>query len=330
MIALIILIALEAILVGYILTRVLRYQVTPSPALRAAMLTATSLLLAMLSVTEPVEVLLRGPGSVAVGVPTVLKHLGILGCGTGVLLMVLAQRQRHRPAAEMAVWLWCSTSAVAIVTLHVVAGGGGHTTSVDYVEWSHSQPLLVAAMGVAYIGGLAASLGVFAVIWPLHLRSAAGRGLAILAVGALLAAAWCFLRLAYLGEAVTSPTSPADSDFLVTRLVSLSGLLLLTVGLVWSTAEADVSAWRHWRRFRGLSQRVLEIVPEVRRRSDRRLGFDAWVADRAVEVLDCLHQIESVAGGATGLPRAPESVSDGELAATAAAMGRDYEERGLG
>lgn len=330
MIALIILITLEVILVGYIVTRVLRYQVTPSPTLRAATLTAISLLLAMLSVTEPVEVVLRGPDSIAVGIPTVLKHLGILGCGAGVLLMALAHRQIHRAAAEMAVWLWCTTSAVAVVVLHVLAGGGGYKTSVEYVGWSHSQPLLVAAMALSYLGGLAASLGVFAVIWPLHLRSAAGRGLAIMAIGALLSASWCFLRLKYLGEAVTSTTMPADSDFLVTRLVSLAGLLLLTLGLVWSTAEADVSAWRHWRRFRGLSQRVLEVVPEVRRRSDRRLGFDAWVADRAVEVLDGLHQIESVSDGQSGFPRDPERVSAGEVAATAAKLGRDYGNRRLG
>lgn len=327
MITLVLLLVLEIVLVGYIASRIVRHQATPTPTLRAATLTASALLLTMLSVTEPFEVVMRGPAALTVWGPTLLKHLGILGCGAGVLLMTLAQRQLHRAAAEMAVWLWFSASAVAVVVLHIVAGGGGQRTSVEYVEWSHTQPLLVAAMLVSYVGGLAASIGVLAVIWPLHLRSSAGRGLAIMALGALLSAGWCFMRLRYLGEAVASSSTPQDGDFLITQLLSLSGVLMLTIGLVWSTAEADVSAWSDWRQFRALNWRVLEVVPEVRRGSDRRLGFDTWVSDRAIEVLDGLHQIERISGVQTGFPRAPERVSNGEMTAVVADLGRQYGDR---
>lgn len=320
----VVLVVLEALLLAYIATRVIRYRVAPTPTLRAATLTASALLVAMLSVTEPVELVLRGPGGVSVGVPTTLKHLGILGCGAGVLLMALAQRQIQRVVAEMAVWLWFSASAVAVVVLHILAGGGGHQTSLDYVDWSHSQPLLIAAMLITYIGGLAASLGVFTVIWPLHLRSSAGRGLAILAVGALLSAGWCLMRLDYLREAVSTSSTPTDDDFVLTQLLSLSGLLMLTIGLIWSTAEADLTAWYHWRRFRGLNQRVLEVLPEVRRSSNARMGVDVWVADRAVEVLDGLHQIERIAGRRSGFPRAPEDLSGGDVTAVVADLGRRY------
>lgn len=323
-----VLIALEVILVAYIVSRLVRYKATPNPTLRAATLTAIALLLAMLSVTEPVEVHLRGPNGVTVGVPTLIKHLGILGCGAGVLLMALAQRRIQRVWAETLVWLWFSVSAVAVIVLHLLAGGGGHQTSIDYVEWSHSQPLLLAAMMITYVGGLFASVGIVAVIWPLHLRSPAGRGLAIMATGALLFAAWCVLRMAYLREAAVAAVPPVGTDLRLTQELSLVGLLLLTVGLVWSTAEADLAAVYHWHRFRRLSSRVLEVIPEVRRKSDHRLGFDTWVSDRAVEVLDGLHQIENIAGRESGFPRAPDSVSSGEVTAVAADLGDEHRNRG--
>lgn len=327
MITLAILLVLELILIGYIVSRILRYQVAPNPTLRAATLTAISLLLAMLSVTEPVELVLRGPDGMTVGLPTLLKHLGLLGCGAGVLLMALAQRQIQRAWEEMMVWVWFSLSAVAVIVLHLQVGGGGHRTSVDFVVWSHSQPELVAAMMVAYVGGLAASLGVFAVIWPLNLRAAAGRGLAIMAVGAFLSAGWCGLRIKYVIEAVQGTTPPDGGDFLVTQLLSVCGLLLLNIGLVWSTAEADFSALRHWRHFRVLNRRVIEVLPEVKRTSDYRLGIDAWIFDRAVEVLDGLHQIQQNSSGSTGFPQAPEAVGAGEMTKVVADMGRQYQGR---
>lgn len=329
MITLATLIALEVILIVYIFSRVMRYRVTPSPTLRAATLTAISLFVAMIAVTEPVELVLRGPDSMTVGLPTLLKHLGLLGCGAGVLLMALAQRQVQRAWAEMMVWLWFSVSAVAVSVLHFRAGGGGLQTSVDFVLWSHSQPELVTAMMISYVGGLAASLGFFAVIWPLNLRSAAGRGLAIMGAGALLSAGWCSLRIKYVVEAIQATTPPDGGDFLLTQLLSVCGLLLLNIGLVWSTAEADASALSHWRWFRGLNHRVLEIVPQVHRSSDYRLGLDAWISDRAVEVLDGLHQIERLSTGRTGFPQAPENTSDGEMTKVAADMGRQYRGRKL-
>lgn len=327
MITLAILITLEVILIGYVVSRVLRYQVAPNPTLRAATLTAVALLLAMLSVTEPVEVVLRGPDSLTVGLPTLLKHLGVLGCGTGVLLMGLAQRQIHRVWAETIVWVWFSVSAVALIVLHVQAGGGGHQTSRDFVMWSHSQPALVAAMMVAYVGGLVASLGVFAVIWPLNLRSAAGRGLAIMGAGALLSAIWCSLRIGYVIEAVQAATPPDGGDLLITQLISVCGLVLLNVGLVWSTAEADLSALNHWRQFRGLHRRIIEILPQVQRPSDYRLGIDAWISDRAVEVLDGIHQINRTSSGPTGFPQAPATIGAGDMTKAVAEVGRQYQGR---
>src|SRR5699024_12443364 len=148
-----------------------------------------------------------------------------------------------------------------------------------------------------------------------------------LALGALLSAGWCCMRVRYRVESVVSSSTPQDGDFFITQLLSLSGVLLLTIGLVWSTAEADVSAWSDWRKFRALNCRVLEVVPEVRRGSDRRLGFDAWVWDCAIEVLDGLYQLERVCGVRTGFPRAPERVSNGEMTAVAADLGRRYGDR---
>ncbi|MGX1598942.1 hypothetical protein ACWIDS_17995 [Dietzia maris] len=326
MTTLVVLILLEVVLGAYVGTRVLRYSAAPSPTLRGAILTAGSLLVAMLAVTEPVEVLLRGPGASTVAMPTVLKHLGILGCAVGVLLMALAQRKRYRPQVEYAIWAVFGAAGVSMVVLHVVPGGGGHRTSVDYVEWSHTQPLLLLAMLIAYIGGLVASIGLLVVIWPPRLQTAAGRGLSIMACGSVLLAGWCVVRVQYLWQSTIATDSPADEDFLITQLLSVVGMLLLTVGLVWSTAEADLVAWRHWRKFRELHARVVEVLPEVRRRSDARLGFDTWVVDRAVELLDGLHQIEQVAGTETGFPRPPETVSEGEMTAVAERLGRAYRE----
>lgn len=325
MITLAILIVLELILLGYIVSRILRYQVAPNPTLRAATLTAISLLVAMLSVTEPVELVLRGPDGMTVGLPTLLKHLGLLGCGAGVLLMALAQRQIQRAWAELLVWTWFSLSAVAVAVLHIQAGESELRTSVGYVLWSHSKPELIAAMLIAYVGGLAASLGVFAVIWPLNLRAAAGRGLAIMAVGAFLSAGWCGLRIKYVIEAVQGTTPPDGGDFLVTQLLSLCGLLLLNIGLVWCTAEADISALRHWRHFRVLNRRVIEVLPEAQRTSDYRLGIDAWIFDRAVEVLDGLHQIEQNSSGPTGFPQAPETAGVDEVTKVVADVGQQYQ-----
>ncbi|NKV32776.1 hypothetical protein GS921_24305 [Rhodococcus hoagii] len=327
MITLAILIVLELILIGYIISRILRYQVAPNPTLRAATLTAISLLVAMLSVTEPVELVLRGPDGMTVGLPTLLKHLGLLGCGAGVLLMALAQRQVQRAWTELLVWAWFSLSAVAVIVLHVQAGESELRTSVGFVVWSHTKPELIAAMLIAYVGGLAASLGVFAVIWPLNLRAAAGRGLAIMAVGAFLSAVWCGLRIKYVLEAVQGTTPPDGGDFLVTQLLSLCGLLLLNIGLVWSTAEADFSALRHWRHFRVLNRRVIKVLPEVQRTSDYRLGVDAWIFDRAVEVLDGLHQFEQFSSGPTGFPQAPETVGVGEVTKVVADVCRQYQGR---
>ncbi|MFL0580639.1 hypothetical protein [Dietzia sp. 179-F 9C3 NHS] len=319
------LLALEVVVATWLATRVLRNQVQPSPTLRAAILTAASLLAAMLAVTEPVEVILRGPGAATVWAPTMLKHVGLLGCGVGVLLMGLAQRPSHRARTEFVVWVWFASSAVAVTTLHVLAGGSGKRTSVEYVEWSHSQPLLVVAMLVAYIGGLVASLGFFVVIWPLRISSPAERGVAIMAVGAGFAAGWCVARVEYLRQAVWTSDPPAGADFVITQLLSLASIVLLTAGLVWSTAEADVRAWRSWRRFRRLHARTLAAVPAVRRSSDFRLGFDSWVADRAVEVLDALHQIVRLTGPETGFPPAPDHVGRAEVTTVVAQMGRSYD-----
>ena len=327
MITLTILIALEVILVGYIGSRLARLQVAPTPMLRATTLTAVSLLLAMFSVTEPVEMVLRGPGSIAVGVPTVLKSLGILGCGGGVLLMGLAQRKVQRPWAEALVWTWASTSALAVIILHITAGGGGHDTSVDFVAWSHSQSELVAAMMVAYVGGLLASLGFITVVVPLNMRSAAGRGLALIVVGALLSATWTAFRIWYVLEATTANELPDDGDLVLTQMLSVVGLVLINIGLVWSTAEADVVAFNNWRQFRDLHSRVVEVLPEVQRSSDVRLGVDTWISDRAVELLDGLHQIEQASVGATGFPAAPQAVSVGDVTSVAAGLGRQYQER---
>lgn len=325
---LIVLFVLELLLFAYIISRILRAQMAPNPVLRAATLTSIALFVGMLSVTRPVEDVLSGPGSATIGAPTMLKHLSILGCAAGVLLMALAQREREQPKAERAVWLCFAAAAAPVIALHVVAGGGGQVTSVDYVEWSHSQPVLLAAMLIVYIAGLIASLGFFVVIWPLRLGTAAGRGLAIMAVGAALLAAWCVVRLTYLWSAasVTSPP-PSDAEFLVTQLLSVMGMLLLTLGLLWSTVEADVTAWCHWRRFRVLNARVLEFLPEVRRSSDRRMGLDAWVLDRAIEVLDGLHQIKRIGGDETGFPQPPDEVSAGEVTAVVAQLGSDYRRR---
>lgn len=324
MIVLLFLLVMEAALAIYIATRVMRNRVLPSPTLRAAILTASSLLAGMISVTAPFENLLDGPDGATIWLPTLLKHLGLLGCGVGVLLMGLAQRQINRAGAEASVWLWFTTSTIAVAVLHVVAGGNGLRTSVAYVEWSHSQPLLLVAMLIAYIGGLVASLGFFTVIWPLRLGSSTGRGLAIMVTGALFASGWCLARLDYLRRSVLLDSPPADGEFLVTQLLSLASIALLTAGLVWSTAEADLAALHNWSRFRGLSRRVLEVVPEVRRESDRRLGFDTWVSDRAVEVLDGLHQIALVGGARTGFPVPPDTVGDAEVSAVVAGLGRDY------
>lgn len=327
MITLAILIVLELILIGYIISRILRYQVSPNPTLRATTLTAISLLVAMLSVTGPVELVLRGPAGMTVGLPTLLKHLGLLGCGAGVLLMSLAQRQVQRAWTELLVWTWFSLSAIAVIVLHIQAGESELRTSVGFVVWSHSKPDLIAAMLIAYVGGLAASLGFFVVIWPLHLRAAAGRGLAIMTAGAFLFVIWCGLRIKYVLEAVQGTTPPDGGDFLVTQLLSVCGLLLLNIGLVWSTAEADFSALRHWRHFRALNRRVIEVLPEVQRTSDYRMGVDAWVFDRAVEVLDGLHQIEQFSSGPTGFPQAPETGGVGEVTKVVADVGRQYQGR---
>lgn len=322
---LVILIVLELLLLAYIISRILRAQVAPNPVLRAATLTSIALFVGMLSVTGPIEVVLSGPGSATIGAPTLLKHLSILGCAAGVLLMALAQREHDDPKAERAVWFCFAAAGVPVIVLHVIAGGGSQMTSVGYVEWSHSQPVLLAAMLIVYIGGLIASLGFFAVIWPLRLGTAAGRGLAIMAVGAALLAAWCFVRLAYLWSAasITSPP-PSDAEFLVTQLLSVVGMLLLTLGLLWSTVEADLTAWRHWRRFRQLNARVIMVLPEIQRTSDRRLGFDSWVFDRAIEVLDGLHHFERVAGSESGFPKAPRNVSDGEITAEVARVAANW------
>lgn len=326
MITLAVLVCLEIVLFGYIISRILRYQVTPNPTLRAATLTAISLLLAMFSVTEPIEVVLRGPDSVTVGLPTLLKHLGLLGCGAGVLLMALAHRQIQRFWAELAVWAWFVASALSVVVLHLIPEGSGRRTSVEYVVWSHSEPELVAAMMISYVGGLAASLGVFIVVWPLNVRTAAGRGLAIMATGALLLAGWCVLRIRYVLEALEATTPPDGTDLLVTQLLSVCGLLLLNIGLVWSTAEADLSALNHWRYFRLLHGRIVGAVPEVQRSSDYRLGLDVWVSDRAVEVLDGLHQIERNTHGRSGFPLAPKDIGGGDVTKSVAGLGRAYRE----
>lgn len=329
MIVLALLLAMEALLAAYIVTRVKRARVLPSPTLRAAILTASSLLAGMVAVTSPFEALLDGPAVAVIWLPTLLKHLSLLGCGVGVLLMGLAQRQVQRPGAEVGVWIWFTSSSIAVAVLHAVVGGNSLRTSVDYVEWSHSQPLLIVAMLISYVGGLIASLGFFTVIWPLRLRSPAGRGLAIMAVGALFALFWCVGRIEFLRQAVLLDSTPAGDQLLVTQVFSLVAILLLTVGLVWSTAEADIVALRYWLKFRALSKRVLEVVPEVARQSDRHLGFDDWVADRAVEVLDGLHQIASVGGTRTGFPVPPDSIGDAEVAAVVAGLGRDYERKGV-
>lgn len=327
MIVLGVLVVVVAMLTVYVATRFLRYQALPTPALRAAILTSVSLLAAVLSVTEPVEVVLRGPDQVTVWLPTLLKHLGLLGCGVGVLLMGLAQRQVQRLSAELGVWAWFALSWVAVVVLHLLAGGGGWSTSVEYVQWSHSQPLLIAGMLVAYVGGLLASLGFFVVIWPLRVGSPAGRGLAIMAVGAAFAVGWCVARLEFVRRSVMDDAAPSGGDLALTKVMSVSAIALLTVGLIWSTGEADARALRHWRDFRALHRRLLAVTPEVARTSDRRLGIDSWVNDRAVEVLDAEHQIRRTAGEFTGFPTAPERVGTSELSAVAAQMGRTYSRR---
>lgn len=319
-----ILVVFEAFLAAWLVTRVLRYRVLPSPTLRAAVLTAASLLAAMLSVTEPVEVLLRGPGAGLVWVPTLLKHLGLLGCGAGVLLMGLAQRPSPRVRTEIGVWAWFAVSAVAVTVLHIVAGGGGQRVSVDYVEWSHGEPLVQVAMALSYVGGLLASLGLFAVVWPLRVDSPTGRGLVIVAVGAAFAAGWSLMRIDYLRQTIWGKSPPADGDFLVTQLVSLAAIGLLTIGLLWSTVEADVRALRFWRDFRELHNALLAEVSAARRHSDYRLGIDAWVDDRAVEALDARHQWARHGGAGSGFPEAPANVGRSEVSAVVSRMGRRY------
>lgn len=327
MIVLLVLLALEILMAGYIATRFLRYQVAPTPVLRATTFTSVAVLIGLMSVTEPIEAVLRAGGAL-VWLPTLLKHLSILGCCAGVLLLALAERGRHNGRAESAVWALLIVVSLTVAGLHVSAGGGGMLTSVDYVEWSHSVGTLRVAMVIAYIGGLGACAGLLFVLWPLDLRTAAGRGLAILASATPFLAGWCLLRMRYVWAASQSMTLPSDQELLVTQLLSLAGGLLLTVGLIWSTAETDVAALRHWRQFRSLNHRALDVVPAVRKHSDFRFGVDMWVHDRAIEVLDALHQIQRTTGHRdTGFPRPPAQVSDSELTAVVADLGKRHSER---
>lgn len=327
MIVVLILVCLEILMAGYIATRVFRHQVAPTPVLRATILTSVAVLFGLLSVTEPVEGLLRAGGTF-VWVPTLLKHLSILGCCAGVLLLTLAARDRNRRRAETAVWALLIIFSVAVALLHIKAGGGGASTSVAYVEWSHSQAAVRLAMLITYIGGLGACLGLVLVLLPLNVSTAAGRGLTIVASATPLLAAWCILRMRYLWAASQSLTMPSDQELLVTQLLSLAGGLLLTVGLIWSTAESDLRALLHWGQFRALNHRIVAAVPSARKSSDLRFGVDMWVQDRAIEVLDALHQIHKTSEEHdTGFPHPPAQLSDSELTAVVAGLGRRIQER---
>lgn len=326
---LLILVCLEILMAGYIATRILRHQVAPTPVLRATILTSVAVLIGLLSVTEPVEALLRAGGAL-VWLPTLLKHLSILGCCAGVLLLAMAARDQHRRRVDAAVWTLLVVFSVAVALLQISAGGGGESTSVDYVEWSHSQWAVRLAMLITYIGGLGACLGLMFVLWPLNVRTAAGRGLTIVASATPFLAGWCVLRMRYLWAASQSLTLPSDQELLVTQMLSLAGGLLLTVGLVWSTTESDLRALKHWRQFRALNHRVVAAVPAVRKSSDLRFGVDMWVHDRAIEVLDALHQIHKTSGEEdTGFPNPPAQVSDSELTAVVAGLGQRTRERAL-
>jgi len=318
------LLLLEALLTVYLVTRLVRATVAPSPMLSGMIVTAGSLLVAMLAVTEPVEVVLRGPGSAWVWVPTWFKHLALLGGATGVLLMGLAHRPRPEGVLARRVWAAFLLVSLAVTVLTVAAGSAGQTSSVDYVQWSHTQPLLQTAMALAYVGGFIASVGFVMVGSPRRLESPTERGLAIVTVGAVSTGVWCVLRSEYLARVIREGSVPDGGDLLVTKVISLLGVLLLITGLLWSTAEGDVRAWRCWRDFRDLHDRALQLVPEARRPAERRLGFDAWVTDRAVEMLDALHQVERVAPSRSGLPSAPTAVSGDELYAVAGDLGRRY------
>lgn len=329
MIVLLVLFVLEILMVGYIATRLLRNQVAPTPVLRATILTSVAVLLGLLSVTEPIEVVLRAGGAI-IWLPTLLKHLSILGCCGGVLLLAMAERGQPHRRAEVAVWTLLAAFSVIVTVLHLSAGGGGTETSVDYVEWSHSKSALRLAMLITYIGGLGACVGLLFVLWPLNVKTAAGRGLTIVAAATPFLAGWCILRTRYLWAASQSMTLPSDQELLITQLLSLTGGLLLTIGLIWSTAESDLHALRHWRKFRVLNERAIETVPAVRKNSDLRFGLDMWVHDRAIEVLDALHQIQRNSGDRpTGFPRPPLEVSDSELTAVVAGLGKDYADRAV-
>lgn len=327
MIVLLVLSVLEFLMAGYIATRLLRHQVAPTPVLRATILTSVALLIGLLSVTEPIEVVLRAGGAL-VWLPTLLKHLSILGCCAGVLLLTMAERGQPHRRAEIGVWALLLVFSLTVAAFHLSAGGGGAETSVDYVEWSHSEFALRLAMLITYIGGLGACVGLLFVLWPLNLRTAAGRGLTIVAAATPFLSGWCILRTRYLWAASQSMTLPSDQELLITQLLSLTGGLLLTIGLVWSTAESDLLALRHWWRFRRLNERAIETVPAVRKHSDLRFGLDMWVHDRAIEVLDALHQIHRTTGDRdSGFPRPPVQVSDSEVTAVVAGLGKDYSDR---
>lgn len=322
MIAIIALSAISLGLAGYLASRMVRYSVNRSPALRANILASIGVLIASLSVTEPFERVVITAASVAV--PTTMKSVACVWCCGAVLLIASANEswpRRRRLRFDFGVYLVTILVGATLVLLAIQGGAGDAVRSVDYVERAHSIPTLQASMLISYVFAFVASGVLIAIVLRANRSTPVGRGLTITAVGSLLFMCWAvgrvvFLVLAWRGDA------PDESEFVITKLLSLIGLAVFLVGLVWASAESDIRAWLAWRRFRGEHRAMGKIISWSRRRSDWRGGIDGWVNDRALELLDAEHLSKQIVPGAGLSAAGSDDSSTAIAAATKIAQGR--------
>ena len=233
-----------------------------------------------------------------------VKHGLFLGICLGAAIIIVALRVPDVDRQRR----WMVPLSIAAVTATAVAttlffSAENAPQAIDGYQFDELYVHLPGyAESAAFVMGVAAALcTVITVVillgWDLSTPS--GRGLAILAPGVAVLAAYAWIRAGYIVAARVGWVEHATGALDLTTQLALVGVVLTTVGLLWSSIEGLFRSQAQRRDFAGLYGVVVrDRWPGVIRDSWASLDPARRIADRASEVLDAL----SMQAGADGLP----------------------------
>ncbi|MBD8056460.1 hypothetical protein ICV35_22670 [Rhodococcus ruber] len=245
-----------------------------------------------------------------------VKHGLFLGICLGAAIIIVALRvpdveRQRRWLAPLT--LGAGLAAAVAVTLFFSAdptpqARDGYEFDELYVHLPGYAESAAFVMGVAAV---LCTVITVVVLLGWDLGTPAGRGLAILAPGVGVLAAYAWIRGGYIVAARAGWTGHSTFAFALTSRLALIGAILTTLGLMWASIEGIFRARSQRRDFAELyTFMVKDRWPGVIRESWASIDPSRRISDRASEVLDAL----SMQADTDDLPERGKSATPEEIA----------------